>query len=214
MLASFAKSGCPRPSSISSDRPERNRRDDLRVALEANLGTVNRLALRRGEHPRGLAGARQENDAARHAERTRDPAREHAIDLRRRELAGDLVKDVDETPIVRRVFAHALQLDGRVVQRRARRAELVARPELRPHAAQQLGDAQRLAHPVVGAAGQPFVGVAGGPGRGDDDAHVVAPLVGAEVGQHGDVALRDAAVENDEIRCVGLDQLRTVRRGR
>ena len=168
---------------------------------------MNRFALRRGEHPRGLAGARQENDATWHAERTRDPPREHAIDLRRRELAGDLVKDVDETPVVHRVFAHALQLDGRVAQRRARRAELAAGPQLRPHAAQQLGDAERLAHPVVGADRQPFVGVAGGPRSGDDDAHVVPPLVGAEVGQHGDVALRDAAVENDEIRCVGLDQL-------
>jgi hypothetical protein len=98
--------------------------------------------------------------------------------------------------------SRTLQLDGRVVKRRSSRAELIAGPQLRPHAAQQLGDAQRLLTQSSAPTGSPSSATGGQ--EGDDDAHVVAPLV-AEVGQNGDVALRNATVENDEIR-VGLDR--------
>ena len=129
--------GVPRPS-VDQQRlvPTASAVADLRVSRRGGSRPRTVHVLRRGERARRLAGAGQHDRAMRDARATRAMRRaSNAIDLRRRQLAGDLVQDLDEPPIVRRVLAHALQLGGGVVKRRSGRAELVAGAKLRAHAA-------------------------------------------------------------------------------
>ena len=108
----------------------------------------------------------------REPKRSRNAPSEKPVYLRRGQLAGDLVKDLDELAIVDRVSTHALELDRGVTQGGSRAAKLVARAQLRSHAAEELGNPNWLGDEVVGARRKPARAI----GRCGNDYPNVTPL--------------------------------------
>ena len=117
------------------------------------------------------------------------------------------MEDVDEPPVVGRVLAHALAARPpcRAARSRARgagrwRAAACARARAARARGTACSRSRRRRRQRLSSAS------AGGPRRGDDHAHVVPPLVGAQVGRaRSPSRCATSPSSNDEIGCVGLD---------
>src|SRR5207253_7325989 len=86
----------------------------------------------------------QDHRAVREIECSRDASRQDVVDLVRREVAGDLVQDLDELAPVFRVFTRAPELLFAVLELLVRRPKNGAHSELRLNPRQQLTDTKRL----------------------------------------------------------------------
>jgi hypothetical protein len=131
---------------------------------------------------RPVAGRRvgrgQHHGAVRHAQRPRHAPREQVVDLVGREVAGDLVEDVDELAAVLGVGAGPRQLLLGAAQRLARGAQRGPGAQVRLHARHELARAHGLAHEVGGAEAQRAHRVLlRGRRREHQHRHVAPPLV-------------------------------------